>query len=51
MGMPSTEKAPIVLLFAALLSGPACAEIIPADRKTDWTPAVTVGVPGGIPDR
>jgi hypothetical protein len=25
------------------------AEIIPPDRKTDWTPGVTVGVPGGIP--
>ena len=49
--MPSTEKAPIALVFAALLSGPAFAEIVPADRKTDWTPGVTVGVPGGIPDR
>ncbi len=25
------------------------AEIIPADRLADWTPGVTVGVPGGIP--
>jgi len=25
--------------------------IIPADRRTDWTPGVTVGVPGGIPNR
>jgi hypothetical protein len=25
------------------------AEIIPPDRRTDWTPGVTVGVPGGIP--
>ncbi len=23
--------------------------IIPADRRTDWTPGVTLGVPGGIP--
>jgi len=27
----------------------AAAEIIPADRRVDWTPGVTVGVPGGIP--
>ena len=25
--------------------------MIPADRRTDWTPGVTVGVPGGIPHR
>ncbi len=38
-------------LLAASVCSSACAEIIPADRKTDWTPGVTVGVPGGIPDR
>jgi hypothetical protein len=27
------------------------AELLPADQKTDWTPGVTVGVPGGIPNR
>lgn len=27
----------------------AAAEIVPPDRRTDWTPGVTVGVPGGIP--
>lgn len=26
-----------------------CAELIPASRRIDWTPGVTVGVPGGIP--
>jgi hypothetical protein len=26
-------------------------ELLPADRKTDWTPGVMVGVPGGIPNR
>lgn len=45
------KKVPGVLLFAALLSPPTLAEIIPADRRTDWIPGVTVGVPGGIPDR
>ena len=25
------------------------AELIPAERLADWTPGVTVGVPGGIP--
>ena len=25
------------------------ADLIPADRLADWTPGVTVGVPGGIP--
>jgi len=39
------------LLFGALISPPTVAEIIPAGRRTDWTPGVTVGVPGGIPDR
>lgn len=34
-------------IFAATLSS---AEIIPADRRVDWTPGVTVGVPGGIPE-
>ena len=27
------------------------AEIIPADRRANWTPHVNVGVPGGIPQR
>ena len=38
---------------SALLASWSCsavaAEIIPPDRRTDWTPGVTVGVPGGIP--
>ena len=36
------------LLFAWSVGGVA-ADLIPADRLTDWTPGVTVGVPGGIP--
>ena len=34
---------------AALAFGSVSAQIIPAERKVDWTPGVTVGVPGGIP--
>ena len=33
----------------AICSLPVKAELIPADRLTDWTPGVKVGVPGGIP--
>ena len=39
-------------LFALCVSwssGGIAGEIIPAERKVDWTPGVTVGVPGGIP--
>lgn len=36
-------------LFSAFISLAARAEIIPASRKTDWTPGTIVGVPGGIP--
>lgn len=49
--MRNYKKVLAVLLFLALISPPALAEIIPADRRTDWTPGLTVGVPGGIPDR
>lgn len=35
-------------LSIALLSTAAQAELIPASRLTDWTPGVTVGVPGGV---
>ncbi len=31
--------------------GAISSELIPADRLADWTPWVTVGVPGGIPNR
>ena len=34
---------------ASWAGGATAAEIIPADRLADWTPGVTVGVPGGIP--
>jgi hypothetical protein len=38
----------LLVAGAALAMGQS---IIPADRRTDWTPGVTVGVPGGIPSR
>ena len=44
-----------VVVVSGHLSGAADAQklpgsdVIPADRLTDWTPGVTVGVPGGIP--
>ena len=49
--MQNHQKALGALLFVAFISSSTFAEMIPADRKTDWTPGVTVGVPGGIPDR
>jgi hypothetical protein len=45
-------KARIGLLsvWLVLWSGSGrAAELIPLDRRADWTPGVTVGVPGGIP--
>jgi hypothetical protein len=39
----------MVAVFAASAGGAAAADLIPADRLTDWTPGVAVGVPGGIP--
>jgi hypothetical protein len=39
----------IALLFIVGLT--SFGQIIPADRLTTWTPGVTVGVPGGIPNR
>ena len=41
--------APLSALLVSWSCGAMAAEIIPPDRKTDWTPGVTVGVPGGIP--
>ena len=38
----------LALLASSLPCGKA-AEWIPAERLTNWTPGVTVGVPGGIP--
>lgn len=38
-------------LSLLLLCSVARAEIIPAARKTDWTPGTITGVPGGIPTR
>ena len=49
--MQNHTKVLAVLTFLALIPPPALAEIIRADRRTDWIPGVTVGVPGGIPDR
>jgi hypothetical protein len=42
---------PAVLLVSCVTwdRGGMAAEIIPAERLADWRPAVTVGVPGGIP--
>ena len=41
----------LALLFVMFVwsSAAMAADLIPADRLTDWTPGVTVGVPGGIP--
>ena len=40
------------MIWATLLWCPwSQAELMPAERKTDWTPGVMVGVPGGIPNR
>jgi hypothetical protein len=36
-------------LAAVALAASVRAELIPADRKIDWTPGVSVGVIGGIP--
>ena len=49
--MQNYEKVLGALLLAAFVSNSTCAEIIPADRRTDWAAGVAVGVPGGIPDR
>ena len=39
----------MLALRAPWAGGATAAEILPADRLADWTPGVTVGVPGGIP--
>ena len=49
--MKNCKKMFVVLLLLAAVSRSNAANIIPADRRTDWTPGVTVGVPGGIPHR
>lgn len=36
-------------LIVSVAWAAAAADLIPADRLVDWTPGVTVGVPGGIP--
>jgi hypothetical protein len=43
----------LLTLFAIIFSMGvrSFAEIIPADRKIDWTPGIVSGVPGGIPNR
>jgi hypothetical protein len=35
--------------ITSITASVACAELIPASRRVDWTPGVSVGVPGGIP--
>jgi hypothetical protein len=49
--MRKREKVLLSVVIASLMQGFTVAEIIPPDRRTDWTPGVTVGVPGGIPNR
>jgi hypothetical protein len=57
--MRSNQTLPIELrrLAAAIIcitsfwSPASHAELLPANRRADWTPGVTVGVPGGIPNR
>ena len=49
--MQKSEKVLGAVLLAAFASTSTCAEMIPADRRTDWNPGATVGVPGGIPHR
>jgi hypothetical protein len=49
--MRNREKILSAFLITFLIQGLTLAEIIPPDRRTDWTPGTTVGVPGGIPNR
>jgi len=39
----------LLALWVSCSSGGTAGEVIPGERKVDWTPGVTVGVPGGIP--
>jgi hypothetical protein len=39
-----------IALLVALVAQAGQAGILPEDRKADWRPGVTVGVPGGIPE-
>jgi hypothetical protein len=41
----------ILIIFLALVTCQGISQVIPANRTTVWTPGVTVGVPGGIPNR
>jgi hypothetical protein len=52
-GQSRMERIVTALLILMTVSAPLAASqnIIPADRRTEWTPGVTVGVPGGIPNR
>jgi hypothetical protein len=43
--------AAVSFFMVACVALAAAQNIIPVDRRTDWTPGVTVGVPGGIPNR
>src|SRR5688572_28981408 len=45
------QLAALVVSLVASMGSPSLfsADIIPADRRTNWTPGVYVGVPGGIP--
>lgn len=41
----------LALAALGLTTNAAFGQIIPADRRVDWVPGQTVGVPGGIPNR
>jgi hypothetical protein len=43
------SAAALVASWVSWVAVSMAAEIIPAERKADWRPGVTVGVPGGIP--
>lgn len=45
------EKIILGIFMVLLSTGFAYSVIVPADRLCDWTPGITVGVPGGIPNR
>ena len=51
IGRPLSVRLSTVLLVIGIFLTHYCAaaELVPADRLADWTPGVTVGVPGGIP--
>ncbi|MGI9087605.1 MAG: glycosyl hydrolase family 28-related protein [Chthoniobacterales bacterium] len=51
LAMPITRAALLMATAFSWFALTASAEIVPANRMTDWTAGVVVGVPGGIPSR